>query len=108
MQPPNSASIQRTTKLALTHFGSPDAMGVNAHGAIWQQVLPALCGYGAFAAVQIIALFYAGGSGMKTLSHGREDGLDKRQSEMPFYSHAATIVKFALDRVFHVYGDMDH
>lgn len=28
-----------------------------ASGGIWQQVLPALCGYGAFAAVLILAMF---------------------------------------------------
>lgn len=34
----------------------PDEAGRRASGAIWQQVLPALCGYGAFAAVLVLAL----------------------------------------------------
>ena len=34
----------------------PDASGRSASGAIWQQVLPALCGYGAFSAVLALAL----------------------------------------------------
>lgn len=35
---------------------APDEAGLRASGAIWQQVLPALCGYGAFAAVLALAL----------------------------------------------------
>jgi hypothetical protein len=34
----------------------PDEAGLRASGAIWQQVFPALCGYGAFAAVLALAL----------------------------------------------------
>jgi len=34
-----------------------DEAGRRASGAIWQQVLPALCGYGAFAGVLVIALW---------------------------------------------------
>ena len=34
----------------------PDEAGLRASGAIWQQVLPALCGYGAFAGVLVLAL----------------------------------------------------
>lgn len=33
-----------------------DEAGRRASGAIWQQVLPALCGYGAFAGVLVLAL----------------------------------------------------
>ncbi|MBD8898919.1 hypothetical protein [Rhodanobacter sp. DHG33] len=33
-----------------------DEAGRRASGAIWQQVLPALCGYGAFAGVLALAL----------------------------------------------------
>lgn len=38
-----------------TTVPAPDAYG-HASGAIWQQVLPALCGYGAFAGVLLLAL----------------------------------------------------
>lgn len=34
----------------------PDETGRRASGAVWQQVLPALCGYGAFAGVLALAL----------------------------------------------------
>ena len=34
----------------------PDQAGLRGSGAIWQQVLPALCGYGAFAGVLVLAL----------------------------------------------------
>ncbi|OOG44506.1 hypothetical protein B0E52_07110 [Rhodanobacter sp. C06] len=34
----------------------PDEAGRRASGAIWQQVLPALCGYGAFTTVLVLAL----------------------------------------------------
>ncbi|HEX8776564.1 MAG TPA: hypothetical protein VF738_00470 [Rhodanobacter sp.] len=34
----------------------PDQAGLRGSGAIWQQVLPALCGYGAFAGVLALAL----------------------------------------------------
>ena len=34
----------------------PDEAGRRASGAIWQQVLPALCGYGTFAGVLVLAL----------------------------------------------------
>lgn len=39
------------------HLPELDDAGRHAYGAIWQQVLPALCGYGAFTGVLALALW---------------------------------------------------